>query len=52
MTIDLMKQMTGICEAGEKLSINDADKAYYSALRNNLYDAIDLLYLEPVIENK
>ena len=48
MTVDLMKQMIGICEAGEELS---SDKTYYSELKGKLYDAIDLIHREPVVDN-
>lgn len=48
MTIDLMKQMIGICDTGEYISESQIDKTYYSNLRNKLYEAIDLIYKEPV----
>ncbi len=51
MTIDLAKQMTEICSAGEKYSTNEADKNYYADLKENLYDVIDLLHKEPANEN-
>ena len=51
MTVDLMKQMIGICNAGEELSKDNQDKDYYADLRENLYDAIDLIQREPVVEN-
>ncbi len=47
MTVDLMKQMIGICETGEYLS-SEEDKKYYAELREKLCDAINLLYREPV----
>jgi len=50
MTIDLAKQMIRICEEGERLSEISADKDYYSDLREDLYDVIDLLQQPPVIE--
>ena len=51
MTVDLMKQMIGICDAGEDLSVEDKDKDYYADLREKLHDAIDLIQQEPVVEN-
>ena len=49
MTVDLMKQMVGICDAGERLSSETVDKKYYADLREKLYAAIDLLYKEPIV---
>lgn len=49
MTVDLMKQMVGICDVGEALSESETDKNYYSDLRNKLFDAIYLLQQEPII---
>ena len=50
-TVDLMKQMVGICDAGEELSISADDKKYFVELREKLYDGIELLQKEPIIEN-
>ena len=50
MTVDLMKQMIGICDVGEDLSVETKDKDYYADLRENLYDAIDLIQKEPIVE--
>lgn len=47
MTVDLMKQMIGICNAGEELSTEEAEKIYYADLRDKLRDAIDLIHREP-----
>ena len=44
--------MINICEAGEIYSINEADKKYYTQLKDKLYDVLDLLEREPVIENQ
>lgn len=51
MTVDLAKQMIGICEAGEDYSVTEDDKKYYADLRNKLYDVIELLHKEPVDDN-
>lgn len=51
MTVDLAKQMIGICEAGEDYSVTEDDKKYYADLRNKLYDVIELLHKEPVVDN-
>lgn len=50
MTIDLMKQMTGICDTGIEICASESDKNYYINLRDKLYSAIELLQNEPVIE--
>lgn len=50
-TVDLAKQMIGICEAGEDYSVTEDDKKYYADLRNKLYDVIELLHKEPVDDN-
>ena len=50
MTVDLMKQMVGICDVGENISTSDDDKDYYADLRDKLYEAIDLIQCEPVVE--
>lgn len=47
MTVDLMKQMVGICEVGEDLSTTEEDKIYYEKLKDNLLDAIALIHREP-----
>lgn len=51
MTVDLAKQMIGICEIGEDYSSLESDKIYYTELKDKLYDVIDLLYKEPVNDN-
>ena len=47
MTVDLMKQMIGICDVGIDLSTN---KKYYEDLKEKLYEALNLLQREPVID--
>ena len=49
MTIDLLKQMNTICEDGIKSSKTPEDKKYYTLLKKNIADAIELINREPAI---
>lgn len=51
MTIDLMKQMCDICDAGIYNSVGD-EQNYYIKLKNNLRVGINLLQREPVDAEK
>ena len=51
MTVDLAKQMLGICEAAKNFSENHEEWLYYDNLKDDLYKVIDLLKREPVIDN-
>lgn len=49
MTIDLLKQITEICDEGSKISSNDFDKKYYTELKETAMESIKLLSKEPVL---
>ncbi len=49
-TVDLMKQIIGVCKVGESLSSSDEEKNYYANLRTKLLRTINLLQKEPIIE--
>ncbi len=52
MTVDLTKQMIGICEVGKNLSENHDEWLYYDNLKDRLYEVLDLLKREPVVDDK
>ena len=49
MTIDLLKQLTGICDEGYNMAVNDFDRKYYSELKETALESIKLLLKEPVV---
>lgn len=49
MTIDLIKQLIGVCEIGAKIS-SDNDKKYYSDLADKLHTVLSLIQREPADE--
>ncbi len=49
MTIDLLKQITEICDEGIKITNNNYEKKYYSELKTTAEEAIILLSKSPVV---
>ena len=48
-TIDLLKQVTEICDEGERIANNDYEKKYYVELKATAMEAIKLLSKEPIV---
>lgn len=49
-TVDLLKQISEIAETGLKLPQTEQDKAYYSGLKSNAKEAMELLSKKPIQE--
>jgi len=49
ITIDLLKQLTGICDEGIKIATNDFERKYYSELKETAKKSIELLSKEPIV---
>lgn len=49
MTIDLLKQITEICDEGINISANDYEKRYYDDLKTTAQESIILLSKEPIV---
>ena len=49
LTIDLLKQITEICDEGKELSSDILEQKYYSGLKETAQEAIALLSKEPVV---
>jgi len=51
MTVDLIKQLINVAEAGINLSKTPAERFYYQSLQSKLQDALILIQKEPIEEN-
>ena len=51
MTIDLLKQMSGIVDVAYENSKNKDDKLYYSKMKNTIKEALHILAKEPIDSN-
>lgn len=49
MTVDLLKQITEICDEGIKLSANELEERYYKDLKETAKESIILLSKNPII---
>ena len=49
ITIDLLKQITEICEEGINISKNDKDQKYYQDLKKTAMASILLLSKNPIV---
>ena len=48
-TIDLLKQLTEICDEGIEISVNEYEEKYYRELKDTANESIKLLSKEPIV---